>query len=243
MEAEVSLPAIEKSTVTNERGRFQLAELPPGQYDVRVRRIGYRELSVPVSVPEHGAVEREMVLARVAVLDTVAVQASVVIPSFEENRRIGLGKFLTRADLEKQENRKLAEILEQVGAKALRNGHRAWIGGGRGGQKSIMNRGGRKCAQLEGAEPRNDPRVQRSPGNPGCGCFALVFMNDALIYNGETGATVPDVNSIVPASIEAIEFYKGPASTPLKYSRLTSECGVLVLHTRRTLGKTSTSKP
>jgi hypothetical protein len=53
------------------------------------------------------------------------------------------------------------------------------------------------------------------------------------LYTGP-GGIVPDINSFSPAEIEAIEFYTGPAQTPVKYSRLDSHCGVLVIHTRRT---------
>jgi hypothetical protein len=42
-----------------------------------------------------------------------------------------------------------------------------------------------------------------------------------------------NLNSINPAQIEAIEFYASPAETPLKYSVMESQCGVLVIWTRR----------
>ena len=41
-----------------------------------------------------------------------------------------------------------------------------------------------------------------------------------------------------PDQVEAIEYYSGPASTPMRYSRQNSNCGVIVIHTRRTLDKT-----
>jgi hypothetical protein len=52
--------------------------------------------------------------------------------------------------------------------------------------------------------------------------------------NGSREPTQPfDLNTITPESIEAIEYYAGAAQTPVKYSRLGSNCGVLVIWTRR----------
>ena len=236
--AEVMLSQAGLRTLSNERGEFRFADLSPGSFDVVVRRIGYRELTETVNVPEDG-VQRDFFMHPVPTLDTIAVSASFAIPDFEENRRIGLGKFLTRAQLEKMEERKMAEILAEVGARTVRQGPRAWVAGGRAPRPSAMG----KCKQLEGREVRMSSDGSARPGYPGCGCFALVYLNGAPLYNGKAGSLVPDVNFIVPASIEAIEYYKGPAQTPLKYSTLDSECGVLVLHTRRTPGSVLKSSP
>jgi hypothetical protein len=52
--------------------------------------------------------------------------------------------------------------------------------------------------------------------------------------NGAIEPTEPfDISMIAPEQVEAVEFYAGPAQTPLKYSRMGSNCGVLVIWTRR----------
>jgi hypothetical protein len=237
--AEVTLSSIAGSTLTNERGEFRFTNLAAGNYVVVIRRLGYRELADSVTLRDETTLSREYFMKPVTTLDTVSVTSTVAIPSFEEHRRLGFGKFLTRAQLEKMEERKMAEILSEVGANVMRNGPRAWL-------TSPSNRGVRslqnaylKCKQLEGRPSANQPR----PGDPGCGCFALVYLDGALLFNGKAGSLVPDVNGIVPASIEAIEYYKGPAQTPVRYSTLDSECGVLVLHTRRTPGSVLKKEP
>jgi hypothetical protein len=64
-------------------------------------------------------------------------------------------------------------------------------------------------------------------------CYALVYVDDVLM-NGTTEPTEPfDISSIAPEQVEAVEFYSGPAQTPLKYSRMGSNCGVLVIWRRR----------
>jgi hypothetical protein len=235
--AEVMLPKVGLRTLSNERGEFRFADLSAGVFDVVVRRLGYQELSQSITVSEDGVTRRDFSMRPVPTLDTIAVSASHAIPSFEEHRALGFGKFLTRAQLEKMEERKMAEILSEVGANVMRNGPRAWV-------TSPSNRGARsiqnafvKCKELEGR-----PAANREPGYAGCGCFPLVYLDGALLFNGKEGSLVPDVNGIVPASIEALEYYKGPAQTPAKYSTLDSECGVLVFHTRRTPGSVLKSK-
>ena len=42
-----------------------------------------------------------------------------------------------------------------------------------------------------------------------------------------------DTNSIAPAQVEAIEYFSGAARTPLEYSSLNSQCGAIVIWTRR----------
>lgn len=235
-EVEISIPLLGRRVRTNERGQFRLSDIEASEHEVVVRRIGYQQISQSVVFSPGRSLQREYILSRVRTLDTIAVTANRRMSNFEENRKIGLGRFLTRAEIEKMENRKMAEILESVGAFTLRVGWRAWVTGGNRGPRSLMNRGpmnrGGRCAGLEGGAEKL-----------GCQCFAHVYLDDNLIYNGEGGSIVPDINAIAPASIEAIEFYKGPATTPLKYSRLNSECGVLVLHTRRTPGTTTDQKP
>ena len=64
-------------------------------------------------------------------------------------------------------------------------------------------------------------------------CYALVYINDVLM-NGATEPTEPfDISQIAPDQVEGVEFYAGPAQTPLKYSRMGSNCGVLVIWRRR----------
>ena len=66
-----------------------------------------------------------------------------------------------------------------------------------------------------------------------CDCYAHVYLNNAPYYRGGQGEPVPDINRFSPSQIEAIEYYAGSSQTPSQYSRLNSQCGVIVLHTRR----------
>ena len=64
-------------------------------------------------------------------------------------------------------------------------------------------------------------------------CYALVYL-DGQLMNGSREPTEPfDLRLISPERIEAMEYYAGPAETPLKYARMGSNCGVLVIWRRR----------
>lgn len=199
--AEVALPALDKNTLTNEQGAFRLLDLPVGTHEVVVRRIGYGPLNANISFAPNETVERRVFLTKAAVLDTISVIESAIIRDFEENRRIGLGHFLTRADLAKIEHLSIPAIFGQIPSA----------------------------------------HVIADPSNPGRrylmsrrkGCLVNVYLDRMLIYSGKEAEPLFDLNTITPERIESIEFYTGPAQTPLRYSTLNSQCGVVVIHSRR----------
>lgn len=240
--AEIAIASLRMFAVSDDSGRYRIVNVPAGRHDLRARRVGYREFADVVDIPETGAVERRIILRAVPELKPIDVTADRQITGFDENRRIGLGKFITRSELEKQEQRKLPEILESIGVKSYRLGPRAWVGSSRGPRNLSLGGANLKCSYLEGREV--DQRQIDNPNrNPGCGCFAQVYLDNAPLYRGEQGGVVPDINRILPQSLEAIEYYKSAAQTPLKYSTLNSQCGVIVLHTRRTPGSVKAPEP
>lgn len=210
--AEVSVPGISKRTLTVASGRFRIDGVSVGTHEVIVRYVGFSPHVMHIAFAANDSVEREMLLRPVPRLEPVNVQASMTIPSFEEHRRVGLGTFLTRPELEKQEGRKLSEILGQV--RGIR-----------------LIRGSAGAAYLSSG-PRPVTSLSRGAAAPSC--YAQVFLDQTLVYRGEPREPLFDINSVSPVHIEAIEYYSGPGSTPLRYSRLNSQCGVIVIHTRRT---------
>jgi hypothetical protein len=222
--AEVSIPELLMNDFTDDRGQFSFAEVPAGEHQIVVRRLGYGPVDTRLTFTANRTLERAFHLSKVAVLDTVAVSESVVLPSFEEHRRLGLGAFLTRADLERKDGRLMSSILAELpGLSVMRpgTGNRAWVANGR----AIRSMGNEAAVDEFGGAPR--------------ACYSQVYLDNVRIYTGRKAdppsAAEPlfDINSLAPSMIEAIEYYAGPAQTPLKYSNLDSHCGVLVIHTRR----------
>lgn len=224
--AEVALLDLGQETVTNGLGAFRLTGIPAGTHRVRVRRIGYGPVDTSIAFGVSEKVERQIFLERVTALDSMLVTAprrDIAMMEFADNRKVGLGHFLTRAELEKQEGRKLSEIMAQLPGltmnHAVGGGNAAWVASSR----NVKSVGNRDCAELEGGKASIYQK---------CGfCYAAVYLDRAVIYRGR--GPVPDINSFMPHQIEGIEYYASAAQTPLQYSTLNSACGVVVIHTRR----------
>lgn len=215
-DVEVAVPYYSMGVRTNDRGKFRLTGIPPGTHQVLARRLGYGPVDTGITFEANQTIERSLLLSRVVVIDSVLVTAERPVPGeFQENRKLGLGLFLTRTDLAKQDGRQFSEVLRPLpGLRVVEGrGNRAWIAANRG------QRGG-KCVEREGADPA-------------CECFAQVYLDNLPLYRGNEGGIVPDINRIAPEQIEAIEYYAGPSQTPPKYSSPNAGCGVLVIWTRR----------
>ena len=225
-EAQVLLPDLPRTAFTDESGSFRISNIPAGTHKVVVRRLGQQQLEMTLTFAANRTLDRRLLLSRVATLDTVAVRAMAEIRSFEEHRQLGLGKFWTRDTLAKMEGRRLSEVLSSTpGLDVVRGwGNAAWISTSRGGRGGFDAE--RNCFALE-----NGGAVD---GGKTCACYAQVYLDNVPYFQRRTGEEVPDVNRIPVAAIEAIEFFSSPAETPARYSTLNSNCGVLVIHTRRT---------
>jgi hypothetical protein len=228
---EVSLPDLSKSTLTNEQGAFALRDVPPGAQRLVVRRVGYGPVEAQVAIAAGRSIERHIRMLRATSLDSVVVTEKAVdhqLDDFEVNKKLGLGHFLTRAELAPQEGRSTGAVLTSLpGIKVFAIGPYAWVGSGRHNVTSVAN-GGARLDEMD--------VTKRAPL---WDCYALVFLDAHLVFRGQKTGQPPrweplfDINSIPVSEIEAIEYYASAAQTPMKYSVLNSQCGVVVIHTLR----------
>jgi len=190
-----------------------------------VRRIGFGAADTKLAFNGTETVERRVVLGRAVTLETVQVTATAhdkLRQSFDENKRIGLGHFMTRDEIQKFDGLQLASVLQQIPSTgvATGNGH-SWIAS-RLPHPSLSGRGIYLPSYIE-----------KMQGMPSGVCWAHVYI-DGVLQNGTQEPTEPfDVTQIPAERIDAIEFYAGAAETPAKYSRMGSQCGVLVIWTRQ----------
>jgi hypothetical protein len=230
--AEVSFPELGRSVMTDGNGAFRLGELPAGTHKLSVRRLGYGPLDTSLPFDGKREVERTIYLARSAQLDTVYVtdrRPDELMQEFEENRRIGVGKFLTRADLAKHEFHKLSDVMAEVpGAATVRgqNG-RGWLYSSRNDPcfypiSPLCRPGGNAYAPDE-IEARQGMQTR---------CYALVYLDGILMTPGKP--TIPfDIASIPVSMVESVEYYAGGATIPMRYQGKGAECGLMIIHTRR----------
>jgi len=225
-DAEVAIPSLQKSLLTSGAGAFRLREIVPGTYTVRARKIGYGPLEATLTFGSNERLVKRIVLTRVATLEEVRVTATVTAPwmrEFEDNRRLGLGHFLTREDLAKKEGQSFVSIIRELPGTDVKVGksNHSWLMSGRGPKGSKL--------LLDGA----DTALGARPG-----CYAQIYLDDLALFTGRESADgrlqpLADLTLLPsPDRIEAIEYYAGPAETPAKYLNLNSQCGVLVVHTR-----------
>jgi hypothetical protein len=198
-------------TMSNERGLFRLDSIPPGQRRIIVRKIGYAPLDTVWTFAPGDSMVRIIELSAIEILDSVVtvekLRRDPGMDDFEMHRKLGLGHFYTRADIEKSGGR-ISNLMAMTNGVKLNygRGNAAYVGSSRG-TKSIG----------------------------GASCLAEVYLDEMNIYSARTSGRPPpfDINSIPSDRIEAIEYYAGASQTPAKYLKLNTDCGVVVIHTRR----------
>ncbi len=226
-DAEVAIPALALSTRSNARGEFRLNDVPAGTHEIFARRVGYGAITATITFTANDEEERRLVLRQLTVLDSVEVLATRTdrgLLEFEENRKLGLGHFLTREELDKNRNLKMGDLLSMVPGSGVVRGRSsgAWVMS----KRYVVPLSGLASGSIY--EPDSAERMRGMVA----GCYAQVWLDNRLVNSGLP--TEPfDVNSIAADQIEAVEWYASAAQTPSRYAKLNSSCGVLVIHTRR----------
>jgi hypothetical protein len=217
-DAEVFIIELALRARTNARGVFRFSEVPPGTWTLGVRRVGYGPLDAKLTFAANKALERQILLTRVALLDSVRVVGGRAdMAEFEENRKLGLGSFVTRDALERQRDRRMSTILASLsGAQIVGGTNHAWIAGGRGSVREGIHYPD-KLELSMGAKPA---------------CYSQVYLNGSSVYKRSTDPLF-DINTLSPDAIEAIEFYSSLALTPARYVDPNMPCGVVVIWNRR----------
>jgi hypothetical protein len=119
-EADVVASAENAHARTDSAGRFEIRDLEPGQYNVRVRRIGYEPGRMTADLSHGGKVDIRFELKpRAAILDSVFIVADGTCPDrsyvgFICRRKTGKGVYLTDDDLFDKNARELGDIFRGV---------------------------------------------------------------------------------------------------------------------------------
>jgi len=105
--------------VTDRDGRFLFRTVPPGTYSLTVTLLGYRTLREPL--PMEGQTDLEVVLKLAVspvVLDPIEVvverQIRGPLADFERRRRLGMGTYFTREDIEARNPYVITDLLRTV---------------------------------------------------------------------------------------------------------------------------------
>jgi hypothetical protein len=207
---------IRSRATTDEQGAFLHTRLHPGEFRIRVRHVGYEEVTSPRWWIETGEVltvvlrvdAQAVLLAPLEVIARSRV-VSPVLAGFHERMRRGLGGvYFGRADIEARNPMRITDLLAEVPGLRLQ------------GSSSF-------------GDPRRDEVVTFSRALPGAGgpCPVQVFL-DGVPAN-RRGTEVPLDALASPGILEGIEVYRGLSGVPPEFLSPEARCGVVALWTRR----------
>jgi hypothetical protein len=236
-DAYVGIPMLQRSAITDSTGRATLERVPDGTHRVVARAIGFRPDSVVIELIDGVTPDVTFRLrSHTPVLQEVRVSAAATrsppkMVGFYERQERGLGRFLDREVIAKNEHRRTSDILNTVPGVYVRYGYtsKAWASSGRG-----INASG--CPTC-GANP-SLAAINPSDRTAGAGpaCYMDVYLDGALVYNSAARyAPLFDLNSIGPGSIEAIEVYAAGSQLPAQFHRTGNACGAMLIWLRESL--------
>jgi hypothetical protein len=178
--AEVSLSDLNMSARTDWSGEARIPNVSPGQHKFEIRMAGYAPLDVDLLVQgdSTGPVFR---LAKVGTtLEPVKVagsSSSSYLAGFEARRQQGRGRYLTAADLEKNQNRSLVAVLAQAFGGLMSVPDQA-----RAGHNLLMSR-------------RTKPRLM----NVDVHCGVDVYLDNSQYLD--------DIDALHPSELAGAEYY------------------------------------
>ncbi len=128
--ADVQVVGTSLRASTDEAGRVALLAVPTGKAVIRVRRLGFAELTIPIAVTP-GHPEARYTLHPIATdLDKVVVTASGLTPdryagtgrfdSFYRRMAVGNGTFLTREMIDARNAQKSEDLIRMVSGVRIR---------------------------------------------------------------------------------------------------------------------------
>jgi hypothetical protein len=226
---EISATGLQRTATTDRSGAFRLDGIPVGSATITARRLGYAPQSTVLKIAAGENSLPDIVLTVIPrELDTVSTREQQLwrerplLREFEENRRLGMGQFITRAEFARNQGGFISPMVEKMRGVIV-------VRGGRSGMW-IANRyipvADNECTTLEGLD--NGGIV--TPAGANCRyCFPDVYLDYTRISSRKTA---PNIGSFSPDALEAMEVYLGGAETPMRYASGLTACGVVVLHTR-----------
>jgi hypothetical protein len=198
--------------LTTATGTVTLSFLPEGGSMIRVTKIGFSpETNVvpitPVDTTPFMIMLRPLAqsLPTVVTKDTAAPLSSPGLREFDERRRQGAGHFITTEELRKNETKNMTYMVRRLPGVQI------------------------DCPR--GAS--HQPECFAYSGRQGSKSAFRGGRCDMDVYIDGTAVSPPvNLNDFRVDTFAGVEFYSGAASTPAKYNKTGSACGVLLFWTR-----------
>lgn len=205
------------TALTTSTGTVSLVFLPDGGSMVQIKKVGYQPSTMVIEIAPADTIPITVVLNRltqtaggpaqtlptVVTRDTAPRHISPGLQAFEERRRSGFGHFITEAELRKQDNRKMTNILRDLPGITMlcpKTGPRKF-------ECFAVSGRGKKYAVQGGA------------------CEINLYIDGVPVSDN-------DLEKLNTSEFAAVEFYSGGATIPVQYNLTGSSCGVILLWTR-----------
>jgi hypothetical protein len=221
------LAGTDHAVVSTAGGEFTLAGLPPGRRQLNVHKLGFAPIEAWIDLAPSRTlfVDLELLATRsLARLDTVRVRAESVHVGtmkgvYERKATSAGGVFILGAELDSARG----TLLPMLIAKRVRGTKIITYEA----NSALLLASGRGITSLTKL-PRADPQ---SPSSPAA-CYSAIYLDGVRLYSPGDGIPVPDLSRYDIGSLAAVEFYPGPATTPLEYGGTGANCGTLLLWTK-----------
>lgn len=212
--AEVWIDGTDRRVVSNDSGEYRLDAVAGGRAKLMVRRVGFRPDSKRLSMAPGDRKSVSFTLEGLMdELDAVVVTAregsNGRLREFWARRMVGIGVFITRAEIERRHPPQTADLFQGVmGIRVVARG---------GGGESTRLVTGRQSISAS-------PRANSAASN---GCMLQYYVDGLFMAPGSF-----TVDDIAPAHIEAIEVFRGPSEVPARFRGRETGCGLVVIWTR-----------
>jgi hypothetical protein len=217
----VPLPGVELTianttlrVVTNDSGEF-LFDLPPtGRLRVSARHLGFKPADKGLKLDAGDAKQLDFELEGVPEqLDSVLVLGrggGGRLAEFWNRRMVGVGAFITRADIERRKPYRTSDLLRTISGVHM-------TGGSDGLDRPNIQMG------------RNAPSPVARNGTQALGadCRVNYYLDGMWLSPGTF-----HLDDIAPSSVEAVEIFRGPSEVPAKFRQRETACGLIVIWTR-----------
>ena len=222
--AEVLVEPGARSTRANSSGDFVIGALPAGRYTLTFRSIGFRPVRAEAILSGQDTLELDVELVRTAQqlaplsVTAAAPRLSGKMEEFERRRKLGLGRFFTRAELAQWEIGPFSNVLRQAGNVRLVplpyscNGGFA-VATGRAAFVKIPD------AMQCGRQPITNA------------CYLDIYLDGARFWHwGESPP--PEIDQYSVRDIQALEVYRGHSEMPVEFAATGFGCGAISIWTR-----------
>jgi Carboxypeptidase regulatory-like domain len=250
--AGVRIPELDRFTQADSNGVYRFDNLRVGAFAVIAEAPGFRARREQVAMAAGVTVTKDFTLVRGAhVLAAIDVRAkapprvSPKMVDFERRRQRGLGKYVTRVDLDRYPGRQLEEVLRStaVATQFIKApSGQTWLISSR---QSTANMGmlasrnadyvrDKQChvqvvldgAVISSSTALRAPRIHAGDNTGGRGG---VSDSRTQVQGGDDAV---DLNLFISDQLEGVEFYPDATTTPMQYRTGAAVCGTLILWTR-----------